>query len=40
MKTLFNLSTKDFEILDEKGMDLLKGGFTPKQKDVFDPDEH
>jgi hypothetical protein len=40
MRTLFNQSAIDFEILDEKEMDQLKGGFIPKEKDVFDPDEH
>jgi hypothetical protein len=45
MKTSFNHSTdkfetNNFEVLNEKEMDQLKGGFTPKDKDVFDPDEH
>jgi hypothetical protein len=40
MKTLFDQSEKNFEILYENEMDQLKGGHTPKDKDVFDPDEH
>jgi len=39
MKTLFNQSENNFEILKEEEMDQLKGGGTPKEKDVFDPEE-
>jgi hypothetical protein len=39
METLFNQSTENFEILNQDEMDQLKGGFSPKEKDVFDPDE-
>lgn len=39
MKTLFNQSTETFELLTQEEMDQLKGGFVPKEKDIFDPDE-
>jgi hypothetical protein len=44
MKTLNNQLTKslesmNFEVLNENEMGQLKGGYTPKDKDVFDPDE-
>jgi len=39
MENLFNQSTENFEILNQDEMDQLKGGGTPKEKDVFDPEE-
>jgi hypothetical protein len=39
METLFNQSTENFEMLNETEMGQLKGGLTPKEKDVFNPDE-
>lgn len=38
MKTL-NQSEYNFELLNDEEMDQLKGGFVPKEKDIFDPDE-
>ncbi len=40
METLFNQFAENFEILKEEEMDQLKGGLTPRDRDVFDPDEH
>lgn len=40
METLLNQLTGNFEVLKEEEMDQLKGGLTPRERDVFDPDEH
>jgi hypothetical protein len=41
MESFFNQSSANFETLNEKEMNQLKGGVMPnKDRDVFDPDEH
>jgi hypothetical protein len=39
METLFNQLAENFEVLNDNEMGQLKGGLTPKEKDVFNPDE-
>lgn len=44
MKTIFNLEENTFEnfnfdILTEPEMGLLRGGFAPKEKDIYEPED-